>query len=277
MSSAALLDLDIGPKPSRKERAAKTVNAALRGGLLAGAVAAIAWLLAVALSGTVFFLLIVATVLAAVYMIVRGDKAKMGIWGLLAIAWALVIAERWVVNDNGGIIVAGAAWLGVVIGAWMYSPSKRYRYAGMPSSIPYRGQKRWHTVLGLIFGVATITWAFSGMLSMDPFPSRETGGGLLERGIDQHVLTDALRGRAPLAAFAARDPRDVLTRLGAPVKQLELTSFAGEPIYLATLAPGDTRIVPVNGDPAAAFDHQRIIDIVKSTAGPGCPEVDNGA
>ena len=165
-----------------------------------------------------------------------------------------------------------AAILGVVIGAWMYSPSKRYRYAGMPSSIPYRGQKRWHTVLGLIFGAATITWAFSGMLSMDPFPSRETGGGLLERGIDRQVLTDALRGHARLAAFAARDPREVLTRLRAPVKQLELTAFAGEPIYLATLAPGDTRIVPVNGDPAAAFDYQRIIDIVKSAAGPGTVE-----
>ena len=86
MSSAALLDLDVGPKPSRKERAAKTVNAALRGGVLAGAVAAIAWLLAVALSGTVFFLLIVGTVLALVYTVVRGDNARMGIWGLLAIA-----------------------------------------------------------------------------------------------------------------------------------------------------------------------------------------------
>src|SRR5688572_7846516 len=54
-----------------------------------------------------------------------------------------------------------AAILGVVIGTWMYSPSRKYRYAGAPSSIPYRGQKRWHTVLGLIFGVATVTWAFS--------------------------------------------------------------------------------------------------------------------
>jgi hypothetical protein len=118
MSSAALLDLDIGTsKPSRKERAAKTVNAALRGGVLAGAVAAIAWLLAVALSGTVFFLLIIATVLAAVYTVVRGDKARMAIWGLIAIAWALVLAERWAVNENGGIIVAGAAYLGVVLGA----------------------------------------------------------------------------------------------------------------------------------------------------------------
>jgi hypothetical protein len=117
MSSAALLDLDIGPKPSRKERAAKTVNAALRGGVLAAAVAGIAWLLAVALSGTVFFLLIIATVLAAIYTVVRGDKAGMAIWGLIAIAWALVLAERWVVNENGGIIVAGAAYLGVVLGA----------------------------------------------------------------------------------------------------------------------------------------------------------------
>jgi hypothetical protein len=117
MTSAVLADLDLGPKPSRKERAAKTVNAALRGGVLAGAVAAIAWLLAVALSGTVFFVLIVATVLAAIYTVVRGDKAHMAVWGLLAVAWALIIAERWIVNDNGGIIVAGAAWLGVVMGA----------------------------------------------------------------------------------------------------------------------------------------------------------------
>ena len=64
-----------------------------------------------------------------------------------------------------------SAILGVVIGIWMYSPSRKYRYAGAPTSIPYRGQKRWHTVFGLIFGVATVTYAFSGMLSMDPFPS----------------------------------------------------------------------------------------------------------
>ena len=64
-----------------------------------------------------------------------------------------------------------SAILGVVIGIWMYSPSRKYRYAGAPTSIPYRGQKRWHTVFGLIFGIATVTYAFSGMLSMDTFPS----------------------------------------------------------------------------------------------------------
>ena len=39
-----------------------------------------------------------------------------------------------------------AALLGVVIGLWMYSPSKQYRIAGAPTSIPYRGQKRLHTI-----------------------------------------------------------------------------------------------------------------------------------
>ncbi|HWK26560.1 MAG TPA: hypothetical protein VNS09_08360 [Solirubrobacter sp.] len=116
MSSAALADLT-SPKPGRRARAAKTVEAALRGGVLAGAVAALAWLLAVVMSGAVFFLLVVATVLALVYTVVRGDKARMGVWGLIAIAWALVLAERWVVNANGGIIVAGAAYVGVVLGA----------------------------------------------------------------------------------------------------------------------------------------------------------------
>jgi len=117
MSTAALADLPTTSKPNRKERAAKTANAALRGGVMAGGVAAIAWLLAVTLSATVFFFLIVATVLALVYTVVRGDKARMGVWGLIAIAWALVLAERWIVNENGGVIVALAAWAGVVLGA----------------------------------------------------------------------------------------------------------------------------------------------------------------
>ena len=95
-----------------RERAAKTVDTALRGGILAGAVGAIAWLAATVLSGTIFIVLIAATVLAVVYTVVRGDKARLGLWGLIAIAWALVIAERWVVHDNGALIIAGATYLG---------------------------------------------------------------------------------------------------------------------------------------------------------------------
>jgi PepSY-associated transmembrane protein len=161
-------------------------------------------------------------------------------------------------------IGTGSAILGVVIGVWMYSPSKRYRRAGAPTSIPYRGQKRWHTVLGLIFGVATATWAFSGMLSMDPFPSR-SGGQAGAPGVAQ-----ALRGRVEMSAFAAKHPREALEQLaGRQVKELELTSFAGEPVYLATLAGGGTQIVPVMGRVLDAFDRERIIETVKKAAPEG--------
>jgi hypothetical protein len=117
MSSAALADLTGGPTPSRRQRAARTIDAALRGGIIAGAVAALAWLVAVAVGGTAFVLLIVATVVALLYTVVRGEKANLRVWGLIAVAWGLVLAERWIVNENGGIIIAGAAFFGVVLGA----------------------------------------------------------------------------------------------------------------------------------------------------------------
>ena len=41
----------------------------------------------------------------------------MGVWGLIAIVWALVIAERWLVHDNGAVLIALVTWIGVVLGA----------------------------------------------------------------------------------------------------------------------------------------------------------------
>lgn len=157
-----------------------------------------------------------------------------------------------------------AAILGVVIGAWLYSPSKRYRHAGAATSIPFSGQKRWHMVLGLAFGVAVITYTFSGLLSMDPFPW--LGGGGSEGGPEPDIA-GALRGRVAGTAFDAKHPRVVLEQLaGLPVKELELTSFDGKPFYLARLADGGTRVVPMDGDPLPAFDAAEIVRIVSAAA-----------
>jgi hypothetical protein len=161
-----------------------------------------------------------------------------------------------------------AAILGVIIGLSMYSPSKRYRFSGAPTSIPYRGQKRWHMILGLIFGLAAATWAFSGMLSMDPFPMR-TGGTAGGRRDEEGGIPRALRGRTEMAAFAARHPREALAQVpNLAVKELELTSVAGQPVYLATAARGETRIIPVDGPALVAFDRQRIIEVVTKAAAP---------
>jgi len=177
------------------------------------------------------------------------------------VAWS-----RFVIWVSG--LATVSALLGLVIGVWMYSPRRRYRYGRVSTSIPYRGQKRWHMMLGLIFGLGAATWAFSGMLSMDPFPleseSRRPGSG----------ITQALRGRAPLAAFSAKDPRQALAQIMtaqrgiANVKELEFAAFDGDPIYVATVAGGTSLIVPVAGEPMPEFDQERIIDVVKRAAQP---------
>jgi hypothetical protein len=171
-------------------------------------------------------------------------------------------------------IGTGAAILGIIIGVWMYSPAKKYRNAGAPTSIPYRGQKRWHTILGLIFGLGAATWAFSGMLSMDPFPRRTTrpagGGPPIARGTGAmpRSIQAALRGRTSVDAFERKHPQEALAQLaGLHVKELELTSFMGAPGYLATLADGTTRIVPVDGEPVTGFTPERITEFVTKTIG----------
>jgi hypothetical protein len=161
-----------------------------------------------------------------------------------------------------------AAMLGITVGLWMYSPHKTYRYAGAPASFPYRGQKRWHAILGLFFGAFACTWAFSGMLSMDPFPKLQEG---TPDGPEAR-LAAALRETPPLEVFAAKSPLEALAEaeatFGSQPKELELTSCAGEPAYLAAMGPNETRVIPVHGQPAAAFDRDQIVAALEKAARP---------
>jgi hypothetical protein len=177
------------------------------------------------------------------------------------------------------MIGTATAVMGVVIAIWMYSPRKRYRYGGAPTSIPYKGWKRWHTIIGLVFGVFTTTWAFSGLLSMGPFPildritawtvSQDTSGNSPD-------IDGALRGegRFDLALFSARTPADALAAVqDFSPKALEFTTFAGEPVYLATNADGETRIIPMRGPPRESFDPEQVMAIVRAAAGQALAEM----
>ena len=178
------------------------------------------------------------------------------------------------------MVGTAGAIVGVVIGIWLYSPRKRYRFAGAPSRIPYRGQKRWHVIFGLIFGVATITWTFSGSLAFLPFPALRPvpqarqvqpqagqGRGVIgRRGLDGG-LAAALRGRVSLDDFADVHPRTILGHLeGFEVKELSLTSFAGQPLYSAGLSDGSTRLIGLDGHVIDEIDRAAIIDVVKASA-----------
>jgi hypothetical protein len=158
-----------------------------------------------------------------------------------------------------------ASLLGLAVGVSMYSPSKRLRYAGKPSSLPYRGQKRWHLLLGLIFGLVTCTWVFSGLLSMDPFE------GLSDSDDGAFRVSMALRGgRLSIAAFEEKSPSEALRKVASEinVKELELTVFAGEAYYLARESPAVSRIVPMRGDSSKQFDSTCILKLVAQAAQP---------
>jgi hypothetical protein len=157
--------------------------------------------------------------------------------------------------------------IGIAIGVWMYSPSKKYRLAGKPTGIPYRGQKRWHTIFGLAFGIATATWAFSGLLSLGPFPIVERLQGGNQRREGGPNVAAALRGRVSMADFASVHPRDVLSKIShLKVKELEFTSFDGQAVFAANLGSAGTQMILPDGTPVAEFEHQKIIDAVKKAA-----------
>jgi uncharacterized iron-regulated membrane protein len=103
---------------------------------------------------------------------------------------------------------------GAVVGVWRYGLSARFRHKGVRSHSPYVGWMKWHHYAGLIFGVLTITWMFSGLVSLDVIPgiresrysSRQVAAGALSvQGegalLDLDSLTvDALRAAATTVA-----------------------------------------------------------------------------
>jgi len=160
----------------------------------------------------------------------------------------------------------GTAVIGVLIGIWTYLTPRSHVHAGKASGIPYYGTKRWHVIFGLGFGVIACSWAFSGMLSMDPFPRLQ---GTLDE--DGARMDRALRGRPiRLPAFDAKLPQLALEEMAPEtrIKELALTSFDGDPIYLAATARDETRIIPVHGEPTAQFEVKRIVEALRNASQP---------
>jgi hypothetical protein len=153
--------------------------------------------------------------------------------------------------------------MGLAIGVWMYSPRRRYRASdGAPSSFPYTGQKRWHTIFGLCFGLCACTWGLSGYLSMgsvEPLnrPAR----------IASDVSAGLRGGLLDLNAFAGKSPLGALQEVGneIAVRKLEFSLFGGEPLYLALEGTQQARLVPVNF-PAAPYFDPDIVTIMVSQA-----------
>lgn len=108
---------------------------------------------------------------------------------------------------------------------------------------PFRGSWYWHHIAGLIFGVLTLTWVFSGLLTMNPW-------GLFEGSDVARQVVPRLSGSPPVDEL-----RQFLgaasTRLGGGgFVRLRSQPFAGHLYVLAERADGTRVRVDAAGDPA---------------------------
>ena len=128
---------------------------------------------------------------------------------------------RIVVWSSG--IACVLALLGLVLGVTQWRKTRPFRLAG---AIPYAGWMRWHYVSGAVFGVFALTWAFSGLLSMEPFEWTNATG--LE--VDGDVFTG---GPLELSRFRAVDAAAWASIAGGrAIKEVELTRIQDEPYYV---------------------------------------------
>ena len=123
----------------------------------------------------------------------------------------------------GCLIAITGLLLGVIRFRWRRPPD------GQPR-IPYVGWMRWHYLTGVVFGVLTLTWVFSGLLSVQPF------AWMTVRGLQ--VPSDAVSGGPLLLAdFPAIDPAAWERATGGrAVKEVGLHRIDGAPYYEVRLS-----------------------------------------
>ena len=157
-------------------------------------------------------------------------------------AWRQVIL--W--TSGAGSVLA---FIGLVLGFVQY----RTRYAGL---------MRWHYVTGVVFGVFTLTWVFSGMLSMQPFDWTTTEGG------SGAGLRQAFTGRPlDLSSFPLPDAGAWQHALGGRMpKEVEFVNVQGQPHYIVR---GVDEKPAADDRRAAGCPHRTVLDGVAVEPVPG--------
>ena len=134
-------------------------------------------------------------------------------------AWAQFIIWTSVLGTFTAVV--GVGW-----GLWRFSPSARFRLKRVQSRSPYSGWMAWHHYAGLIFGLTTMTWIFSGLLSMDPW---DWHPGTSPTAAQRAAFAG---GAFSIEGLSADDLRKALQRLGNP-READVVQSAGRR-WLAT-------------------------------------------
>lgn len=135
---------------------------------------------------------------------------------------------RTVVWTSGAVCVL--AVLGLLLGFTQFRKTRPFQ---LSKAIPYSGWMRWHYVTGVVFGVFTLTWAFSGMLSMEPFAWTNAEG----IDVPRNALTG---GPVDLNQFARMDAGTWNRALdGRAIKQVDFVRIEDGHYYVVRQAARD--------------------------------------
>ncbi len=127
------------------------------------------------------------------------------------------------------------AILGIALGVVQFRGSRPFQLAKIRSYIPYAGWMRWHYITGVVFGVLTLTWVFSGLLSMEPL-GWASGPGLPTAELRRTLVGGPLE----VSAFPAIDAEawdDVLP--GRIIKEITYQRILGEPYFGVRTTPAE--------------------------------------
>jgi hypothetical protein len=116
------------------------------------------------------------------------------------------------------------AFLGLCLGFTQYR--RNIRPFSLKRAIPYHGMMRWHYILGVVFGVFTLTWVFSGLVSMEPWAWTSVRGLAIDGQVYQ-------QGDMKMADFPPVNALPEQTFGGQEVKELEFHWIQGQPWLLA--------------------------------------------
>jgi hypothetical protein len=133
---------------------------------------------------------------------------------------------------------------------------------------PYRGWFYWHHVLGLFFGLLTLTWIASGLFTMNPWGFLDTPVGLAQRGRLAGTITGAQVKR-----FLAVAPGITASTVGAPAGataapvQLQAAPLAGRLFVMEVMRDGSSRRLNAAGA-AQPLTQAELTQVLAAVGGP---------
>lgn len=147
-------------------------------------------------------------------------------------------------RQNGAVWTQVVIWSSVVgvfltvLGIWIGIVRFKRRRNGRWS--PYRGLMWQHHVPGLVFGALTLTWVFSGLMTMGPWGLFDSAAGQTRRAFAGETTWGEVR------AMLAAAPR----LAGPGVVQIEAAPLGGTVRLLSVAADGRTGRFDAEGRPA---------------------------